>query len=63
MQLCRIGLSEHKLKHWRLRTHLFIVSMTEPWHRLPQGCGVSILGDAQKLSEHGPGQLILGGHA
>lgn len=27
------------------------------------GCGISVLGDAQKLPGHGPGELALGGPA
>lgn len=36
-----------------IRKHFFIVQVTEHWDRLPRGYRVSLLGDIQKLSEHG----------
>ncbi|KAK4830304.1 hypothetical protein QYF61_009809 [Mycteria americana] len=56
--------SGHKLKQRRfplnIRKHFFTVRVTEHWHRLPRDF-VSILGDTQKPSGHGPGQQALGG--
>lgn len=41
-----------------IRKQFFISGVAEHWYRLPrEECGISIIGDFQKLSGHGPGQL------
>jgi len=56
----------HELKH-RLHLNTRNTSVHSGWSNSGIGClgccGVSLLGDIQKLSGHGPGQPALGGHA
>lgn len=39
------------------------LSVTDRSTNIRCGCGTSLLGDTQKLSGYGPGQLALGGPA
>ncbi|KAK4832687.1 hypothetical protein QYF61_025148 [Mycteria americana] len=56
--------SEHKLKnrkfHLNMRKYFFTVRVVQTLAQVAQrGCGVSIPGDIQNLTEHGPGQAAL----
>lgn len=60
----RTGANGHNMKHGRfplnIRKHFFTVRLTEMEEVARRGCEVSLLGDIQKLSGHGSGQLVPG---
>ena len=58
----------HKVRyrkfHLYIRRIFFMVRVVKYRHRRTQGgCGVSLLGNVEKPSGHGPGQLALDGPA
>lgn len=64
----RIGGNSYKLTSRMfpvtMRKHLFSLRVTEPWGHVAQtSCGVSVLGDVQKPTGCGTGQLALSGFA
>lgn len=54
-----ISTNQNRMFCLNIKEHLFTVRETKHWHRLSRKV-VSILGDSQKLSRHGPVQLALG---
>lgn len=50
----------HKLKYWKLfKQKAFTLRVMKHWNRLLRGCKVSILGDIQNQTGHGPYQPAL----
>lgn len=50
----------HKLKYWKLfKQNAFTLRVMKHWNRLLRGCKVSIFGDIQNQTGHGPYQPAL----